>query len=73
LLNIFGLLPDRSAQKLFFTPSLHPYRTCRIPKDAIDDVVPDRIYSKKELLDYLQSSCENCRKFTASLTEEKIK
>jgi len=45
----------------------------RIPKDAIDDVVPDRIYSKKELLDYLQSSCENCRKFTASLTEEKIK
>src|SRR5687768_1293323 len=32
-----------------------------IPEDAIDDVVPDRIYNKKELLDYLQSSREKCR------------
>ena len=43
-----------------------------IPKDAIDDVVPDRIYSKKELLDYLQSSRENCKKVIAGLTEEKL-
>lgn len=43
-----------------------------IPKDAIDDVVPDRIYSKKELLDYLQSSREKCRRFIANLTEEKL-
>lgn len=43
-----------------------------IPTDAIDDVVPDRIYSKKELLDYLQSSREKCRKVIASLTEDKL-
>jgi len=43
-----------------------------IPKDAIDDVVPDKIYSKKELLDYLQSSREKCRKLIAGLTEEKL-
>ncbi len=43
-----------------------------IPKDAIDDVVPDKIYSKEEMLDYLQSSREKCRKTIASLTEEKL-
>ena len=44
-----------------------------IPEDAIDDVVPDRVYSKKELLDYLQSSREKCHKLIAGLTEEKLK
>ena len=44
-----------------------------IPKDAIDDVVPDRIYNKKELLDYLQSNREKCRKVITGLTEEKLK
>jgi DinB superfamily len=44
-----------------------------IPVDAIDDLVPDRMYSKKELLDYLQSSREKCRLAIAGLTEEKIK
>jgi len=43
-----------------------------IPKDAIDDVVPDRIYSKKELLDYLQLCREKCRKVIANLTEGKL-
>lgn len=43
-----------------------------IPEDAIDDVVPDRIYNKKELLDYLQSSREKCRMVVAELTEEKL-
>ena len=43
-----------------------------IPQDAIDDVVPDRIYSKKELLDYLQSSREKCRNLIAGLTAEKL-
>jgi len=33
-----------------------------IPEEAIDDVVPDRIYTKKELLDYLQLACGKCRK-----------
>lgn len=30
-----------------------------IPKKAIDDVVPDRIYSKQELIDYMQLSRKN--------------
>ncbi|MBN9384070.1 MAG: DinB family protein [Chitinophagaceae bacterium] len=43
-----------------------------IDADAIDKNIPDRIYSKKELLDYLQSSRERCRLLIADLTEEKL-
>ncbi len=42
------------------------------PADAIDDIIPDRVYSKKELLDYLEASREKCRKLIAGLTEEKL-
>jgi len=42
-------------------------------EDAIDDVIPDRVYSKKELVDYLQLSREKCRKIIGALTEEKFK
>lgn len=44
-----------------------------IPAEAIDDIIPDRIYTKKELLDYLQSCREKCHTLIAELTEEKIK
>lgn len=40
--------------------------------DALDDIIPDRIYSKKELLGYLQSSREKCHKVIDALTPEKI-
>jgi hypothetical protein len=40
--------------------------------EAIDDIVPDRIYSKKELLDYLQASREKCHQLIAGLTAEKL-
>jgi len=44
-----------------------------IPADAIDDVIPDRIYSKTELLDYLQASREKGHVLITGLTEEKLK
>jgi hypothetical protein len=43
-----------------------------IPEDAIDDVIPDRIYTKRELLDYLQSSRKKCHRIIGGLTEEKL-
>jgi hypothetical protein len=43
-----------------------------IPEDAIDDLVPDRIYSKAELLDYLELSREKCRRVISNLTDEKL-
>lgn len=56
--------------------SLLPYTIAEpdsLIEDAVDDIIPDRIYSKKELLDYLQLSREKCRKLIAGLTEEKFK
>ncbi|HMS34207.1 MAG TPA: DinB family protein [Ignavibacteria bacterium] len=44
-----------------------------IPEEALDDIIPDRIYSKKELLEYLQASRLKCRELIEGLTEEKIK
>ena len=43
-----------------------------IPADAIDDVIPNKIYTKTELLNYLQASREKCRILIAGLTEEKL-
>jgi DinB family len=43
-----------------------------IPENAIDDLVPDKFYSKMELLEYLQSSRDKCHRLIAGLTAEKI-
>lgn len=43
-----------------------------IPAEALDDVVPDRAYTKEELLGYLQSIREKCRRLIFGLTEEKM-
>lgn len=43
-----------------------------ITSDAVDDLIPDRIYSKAELLNYLQSSRTKCHQLIADLTEEKL-
>lgn len=40
--------------------------------ETVDDLIPDRVYSKQELLDYLQASRDKCRALIASLTEEKL-
>ena len=41
----------------------------KIPADAIDDLQPDRFYTKIEILDYLNFSRGKCRKLISSLTE----
>lgn len=43
-----------------------------LPKDAIDDVIPNRIYSREELLEYLQASRKKCHQVISDLTEEKL-
>jgi hypothetical protein len=44
----------------------------KIPADAVDDIVPDRMYSKTELLEYLRLCRQKCRKFIAGLSDEKF-
>lgn len=43
-----------------------------IPVDAIDDVIPNEVYGKSELLNYLYASREKCRLLIEGLTEEKL-
>jgi hypothetical protein len=43
-----------------------------IPPDAIDDIIPERMYTKEELLNYLQSCREKCQQVIAGLTAEKL-
>ena len=43
-----------------------------IPEEAIDDIIPNRIYSKEELLQYLQLSREKCHNVISNLTEQKL-
>jgi hypothetical protein len=42
------------------------------PKEAIDDLIPDKIYSKQELITYLKQSREKCKQLIDSLTNENL-
>jgi len=61
--------PKKFKAQLSFTDA-QPDDT--IDKDAVDDIVPDRLYTKKEVLDYLQFTREKCHQVITSLTEEKL-
>jgi hypothetical protein len=43
-----------------------------LDKDALDDVVPDRMYSKDELLLYLQACRRKCHDVIEALTEDSL-
>jgi len=43
------------------------------PKEAIDDLVPNKIYSKQELIEYLVQSRGKCKELIYALTDEKLK
>jgi hypothetical protein len=44
----------------------------KLPGEAVDDVIPNRLYSKEEVLSYLSVIREKCRKMTIQLTKEKL-
>ena len=53
---------------LAFTQKEHKDR----PKEAIDDLIPDKIYNKQEIVGYLKQSREKCRLLIENLTEENL-
>jgi hypothetical protein len=66
-LDYYLTIPSESfSSKLPFTLT----EEGNIPADAIDDVIPDRIYNKQELLGYLQSSRDKCHRVISNLTVE---
>lgn len=42
------------------------------PKEAIDDLIPDKIYSKHEIVEYLKKSREKCKQLIFALTGEQL-
>lgn len=42
------------------------------PLEAIDDLIPDKIYSKQELIDYLEQSRKKAQDLIYSLTDKKL-
>lgn len=60
--------PQDFTPRLSFTQKGLEYR----PKEAIDDCIPDKIYSKKELVEYIKLSREKCKQLIFSLTDEKL-
>jgi hypothetical protein len=57
-----------------FQPAL-PYTLIdanKLPAEAIDDVMPNRLYSRQEVLDYLASIQEKCKSLITLSTEEKL-
>lgn len=42
------------------------------PKEAVDDLIPDKIYSKQEIVGYLKQSRERCKQLIYALTDEKL-
>ena len=43
------------------------------PKEAIDDLIPDKIYSKLEIVDYLKKTRLKCKELIFSFTDKKLK
>lgn len=42
------------------------------PKEAVDDLIPDKMYSRHEIVKYLKQSREKCRQLIYTLTDEKL-
>ena len=42
------------------------------PKEAIDDLIPDRIYGKQEMVEYLKQSRKKCKQIIYALSDEKL-
>lgn len=43
-----------------------------IPKEALGDLVPDKVYAKDALVEYLKRSRAKCQALVQSLTDEKL-
>lgn len=44
-----------------------------LPQDAVDDVIPNAAYTREEMLDYLSTIREKCKKLILDSSEKKLK
>lgn len=55
-----------------FAPPLSYTLLKEVPEDRIDDIFPERIFSKQEMLDFLDACRKKCKSVIDSITEENV-
>lgn len=68
-LDYYSTIPPKDFSPLLSFTQKEPEER---PKEAIDDLIPDRMYGKQEIMTYLNQSREKCKKIIDSLTDEKL-
>lgn len=55
-----------------FAPPLSYTLLKEVPEDRIDDIFPERIFTKQEMLEFLEACRKKCRSVIDNITEENI-
>ena len=69
-LDYYSTVPPQNFSPLLSFTQKEPKQR---PKEAVDDLVPDKTYSKQEIVDYLKQSREKGKQIIYTLTDEKSK
>ena len=69
-LDYYSTIPPKDFSPILSFTSKEPGER---PKEAIDDLIPDIIYSKKEILEYLKHSRERIKQIIYTLNDESLK
>lgn len=68
-LDYYSTIPPKDFSPLLSFTQKEPEER---PEEAIDDLIPDQIYSKQEMVAYLTQSREKCKQLIYALTDEKL-
>lgn len=68
-LDYYSTIPPKAFSPLLSFTQKEPGER---PKEAIDDLIPDKTYSKKEIVEYLNKSREKCKQIIYALADEKL-
>lgn len=68
-LDYYSTLPPRDFLPLLSFTQKEPEER---PKEAIDDLIPDKIYDKQELVEYLKRTREKCKQIVYALTDDRL-
>jgi hypothetical protein len=68
-LDYYSTIPPRDFSPLLSFTQKEPAER---PKEAIDDLIPDKIYSKQEIIEYLEQIRAKCKQIIYALTDEKM-
>ncbi|MFT3679904.1 MAG: hypothetical protein QM791_06505 [Ferruginibacter sp.] len=68
-LDYYLSIPARSFKPLLPYALIDP---AGLPADAVDDVIPDRFYSREEILNYIAATSAKCKKLILAATSDQL-